>query len=371
MRFSRWSFAGAILVLAALPLDAQETKIRTIGAGLDDSIIRISSGDLPGRIENSRGLLISDKGEILTAWRNVCISGNLQVAVQSLMLPAKLIGVHPSRDLAVIQVDLSAPGADRVKLKPAKLSASAVNVGDQILLWRYQQPLPAIVSGDTQPVDHPEYFWMTGKDTTNVPFSNGWAHQPPYPDDWVLNTKGEIQGMVARVLVNGALTLRVIPLHDVQVEEFIAPSKRQTDPAKSRELMQMAETVERDKYKPGQRPVFGWAGGAADYLRQALVEDPTNKDLLFKMGLTAEEVKSSATGGGSEGRKAPDPAQGKSNEQVESEFIKSRVNTAMELLKSNQLKIAQSILQDVVDNYPKHPEAKTAQRLLDVLKGKK
>ena len=85
-------------------------------------------------------------------------------------------------------------------------------------------------------------------------------------------------------------------------------------------------------------------------------------------------MKSSATGGGgggSEPRKAPDPAAGKSKEEVESEFVKSRVNAAVEMIKSNQLKIAQSILQDVVDTYPKHPEAKTAQRLLDVLKGKK
>src|SRR5690242_16815656 len=98
MTVTRWTFAGVILALTALPLGAQEVKVRTIGAGLDESFLRISSADFPHRREDSgRGLVISEKGEILTAWRNVCIAGNLQVAVNSLLIPAKLIGVHPTR----------------------------------------------------------------------------------------------------------------------------------------------------------------------------------------------------------------------------------------------------------------------------------
>jgi hypothetical protein len=379
MTVTRWTFAAAILALAALPSAAQEGNVRRIGAGLDESMFEIYGPDIQIMRDSSKGVLINDKGEILVPWRSVCISSKLKVTSRGgRQINAKVLGVHPSRDLAVIQMDLSdLPDPDKTRIKPAKLASSALGVGDEIMVWRSgnEQPVPAIVSSDTQPADHPEYFWMTGK-LYNAPFGGkeGWGNQWPRPNDWVLNPKGEIQGMLARVLVNGTMVLRVIPLHDIQVEDFIAPSKRRTDPARAQELLTRADTIDREGYKANNNP-WGWYGTSADYRRMALAEDPTNKDVLYKLGLTANDVDLSATGGGgggaSEPRKPADPAAGKSKEEVESEFVKSRVNAAVEMIKSNQLKIAQSILQDVVDTFPKHPEAKTAQRLLDVLKGKK
>jgi hypothetical protein len=108
MFFSRWSFVGAILVLAAGPLAAQEVKVRTIGAGLDESILWINPADASSNLRESfRGVLISDKGEILTTWRNVCISGKLRAGLAHSTVSLTLIGVHPTRDLALLQADMS------------------------------------------------------------------------------------------------------------------------------------------------------------------------------------------------------------------------------------------------------------------------
>ena len=84
MTVTRWTFAGVILALTALPLGAQEVKVRTIGAGLDESFLRISSADFPHRREDSgRGLVISEKGEILTAWRTDGPDRTEKLSIQS------------------------------------------------------------------------------------------------------------------------------------------------------------------------------------------------------------------------------------------------------------------------------------------------
>jgi len=56
---------------------------------------------------------------------------------------------------------------------------------------------------------------------------------------------------------------------------------------------------------------------------------------------------------------------------VNDEFVRGRLAIAVEHLKAGRLKVAQGILEDIITSYPKAPEAKMAQRLLDSLKDPK
>jgi hypothetical protein len=338
---------------------------------LEKSIVLVTApGTSNNRMESSRAVMISEKGLALTTWRNVCVPGNLTCSIASLMTSVKVIGVHPTRDLALLQIDLSKANPQYVQ-KPAKLAKDPVSPGDQIFLFQYIQPVPAIVSSETEPVGNPECFWMTGRDPkAGAPWPGGWGGNPPRPDNWVTNLQGEIQGVVARVVVNGKVTLRVIPVHDVKPEDFVSPAQKRPNVQKAQELIQMADGLEKDFQKNRFRPTpFSiYEGDVMDYLRLALAEDPTNKDLNFRLGVIRDDSKANSAPGA---RSLPDPTQGKTDEQVHDEFVRSRLTIAVEHMNSGRQKLAQGILEDIIASYPKTAEAKVAQRLLDSIKNPK
>jgi len=357
---------GVVLLLgsgASLDARPQDTS-------LEKSIVQVSAQIAPNRNESCRALLISEKGLVLTPWRNVCGTGTFNCSLAGLSSNAKVVGVHPTRDLALLQIDLSKANPQYAP-KPAKLAKAPVSVGDQIFLLQYVQPVPAVVSSETQPGGNPEYFWMTGRDPkAGAPWPGGWGGNQPRPDNWVTNLQGEFQGVVARVIVNGKLTLLVIPVHDIKPEDFVPPGQRRPNAQKAEELIRLADGLERDLQKNRNRPVpFAiYEPDVMDYLRLALAEDPTNKDLNFRMGLIRDDSKANSA---PEARSIPDPTRGKTDEQVNDEFVRGRLAIAIEHTKAGRLKVAQGILEDIVANYPKAPEAKMAQRLLDSLKDPK
>jgi len=315
-------------------------------------------------------VLISEKGLVLTTWRNVCVQGNLNCSIAGLSSNAKVIGVHPSRDLALLQIDLSKANPQYAP-KPAKLAKGPVSVGDQIFLFEYMQPIPAIVSSETQPVGNPECFWMTGRDPkAGSPWPGGWGGSQPRPDNWVTNLQGEVQGVVARVVVNGKMSLRVIPVHDVKPEDFVPPAQKRPNTQKAEELIQMADSLEKDQQKNRYRPVpFGtYQPDVMDYLRLALAEDPTNKDLNFRLGVIRTDSKADPA---PKAGPLPDPARGKTDEQVQDEFVRTRLAIAVEHMNSGRVKLGRGILEDIIASYPKTAESKVAQRLLDTIKDQK
>jgi hypothetical protein len=310
--------------------------------------------------------LISEKGLVLTPWRNVCLPGNCSCSVGGFSTTSKVIGVHPSRDLALLQVDLSKSNP-QYGPKPAKLATSPVGVGDKIYLFQYTQPTPGLVCSETQPVGNPEYFRMTGRDPkAGAPFPGGWGSSQPGPDNWVTNLNGEVQGLVARVVVNGRMSLRVIPVHDIRPEDFVPPAQKRPNVQRAEELIQMADGLQEDRekgrYRPG--PFGSYEPDTMDYLRLALAEDPANKDVNFRLGVLRDDSKANPA---ADSRSLPDPAKSKSADQIDTEFIRSRVNTAIEHLKAGRTKLGEDILKDVVTSYPNHPEAKPARRLLESL----
>jgi hypothetical protein len=352
---------GSGTALAAPPQDASVEK----------SFIGLTSTISPNRIESCRGLLISEKGLVVTPWRNVCVQSTINCGLWSSSTTAKVIGVHPSRDLALLQVDLSKVVMANAT-KPAKLAKGPLSAGDQIFLFQYNQPIPGIVSSETQPAGNPEYFWITGRDPkAGAPWPGGWGGNQPRPDDLVTNLQGEVQGIVARVIVNGTMTLRVIPLHDVKPEDFVPPARRRPNYQKAQELIQTADGLERDLQKNRYRPTpFGiYQADVMDYLRLALAEDPTNKDLNFRLGVI--RVDDSKGNSAPETRGLPDPTAGKTTEEVHDEFMRTRLAIAIEHKNSGREKLAQGILEDIIATAPKSAEAKVAQRLLDSMKVQK
>jgi hypothetical protein len=321
----------------------------------------------PQHAESSRALLISEKGLVLTTWRNVCV-GNVSCNISGPQNSVRVVGVHPSRDLALLQIDLSKA---RSVPKPAKLAKASVSAGDQIFLFQYVQPVPGLVSSETQPSGNPEYFWISGRDPkAGAPWPGGWGGAQPRPDNWVTNLQGEVQGVVARVIVNGKMTLRVIPVHDVKPEDFVPPAKRQPNYQRAQELIQIADGLERDKQKGRYRPVpFGiYEPDVMDYLRLALAEDPTNKDLNFRLGVIRDDSKANS---GPDARSLPDPTLGKTDEQVKDEFVRSRIALAIDHMNSGRTKLAKGILEDIIATNPKTSGANMAQRLLDSIKDPK
>ncbi|HVE41481.1 MAG TPA: hypothetical protein VNM14_16425 [Planctomycetota bacterium] len=337
---------------------------------LDKSFVSVMATISPSRSESGRALLISEKGLVVTTWRNVCVQGNITCSLYGMSTSAKVIGVHPNRDLALLQLDLSKANP-QYSQKPARMAKGPVSAGDQIFLFQSGQPVPGIVSSDTQPVGNPEYFWVTGRDPkAGAPWPGGWGGSQPRPDDWISNLQGEVQGVVARVIVNGKMTLRVIPVHDVKPEDFVAPARRRINYQKAQDLIQLADGLEKDLQKNRYRPIpFGtYEPDVMDYLRLALAEDPTNKDLNFRLGVIRD---ASAANSAPEARKLPDPTLGKSDEQVHDEFMRSRLALAVEHKNSGRVKLAQGILEDIIATSPKSPEARVAQRLLDSMKDQK
>ncbi len=126
---------GSGASLAAQPQDAS----------LEKSIVTVSTPMVANRPEYCRGLLISEKGLVLTTWRNVCGLGKFSCTGAGLSTDAKVIGVHPTRDLALLQIDLSKTNPENGP-KPAKLAKASVSVADQVFLLQWNQPVPAVVS---------------------------------------------------------------------------------------------------------------------------------------------------------------------------------------------------------------------------------
>jgi hypothetical protein len=357
---------GLVLLLgsgASLAAQSQDTS-------LEKSIVQVTTTIAPNRMESCRALLISDKGLVLTTWRNVCVPGNVNCNIMGSSTNAKVIGVHPSRDLALLQIDLSKANPQSGP-KPAKLAKSPVSVGDQVFLFQYMQPLPAIVSSETQPGGNPECFWIAARDPkAGAPWPGGWGGNQPGADNWVTNLQGEFQGIVARVIVNGKLCLRVIPVDDIKPGDFVPPAQKRPNIEKAEELIRMADGLERDIQKNRFRPIpFGtYQPDVMDYLRMALAEDPTNKDLNFRLGVIRNDSKANPA---SEARSLPDSTRGKTDEQVNDEFVRGRLAIATEHVKAGRLKVAQGILEDIIASFPKAPEAKLAQHLLDSIKDPK
>src|SRR5579862_2165746 len=158
-------------------------------ASFEKSTVMVSPPRTPGQPNlNFRALIINENGLILTTWRNVCVQGDYTCGLASLVTNIKVVGVHPTRDLALLQMDLSKTNPQNTP-KPAKLANGPVGIGDQVFLYQYTQPIPAIVCSETQPVDHPECFWVTGRDPrAGSPWPNG---TPPYADNWVTNPQGQ------------------------------------------------------------------------------------------------------------------------------------------------------------------------------------
>ncbi|HLY73700.1 MAG TPA: hypothetical protein VKU80_06235 [Planctomycetota bacterium] len=67
----------------------------------------------------------------------------------------------------------------------------------------------------------------------------------------------------------------------------------------------------------------------------------------------------------------PDTTKGLSDDQVNAQFVATRLSIALEHYKAGRLSVAKGILEDIVVSYPKAPEAKSAKELLDAINEKK
>jgi hypothetical protein len=289
MRISCGRFAAILaFLLGGLPLAAQESEKKWVDEAVRTSLVSLHrEGQYLDR-DDFTGVLLNDSGLAVTPWRKVCVPGTLKGGSYGYAqnLGINVVAVHPTRDLALVQIDLSG-GRNYFKGKPAALASGAPGLGDPLYLCRLggQPGTPVKRASETQPADHPDYFWVEPDPPINSPF--GWL----LPDDVISNLKGQVVGMGTRAVVNGKLVIRFIPLYDYARDAFVAPSKRKNDPAKAREYWQMSDDARKLQMNGTRYNVNGDPGitdfGVKEFLRLALAEDPDNAETFRRLGMSA------------------------------------------------------------------------------------
>jgi tetratricopeptide (TPR) repeat protein len=197
-----------------------------------------------------------------------------------------LIGVHPSRDLAIVRVD---PAEHPGKLVPITISKDATASGNPVFAIGYPSTLGGVtkvctsgeVTGLDKFVDMPGYFEFSAEVHT------GNSGGP------IVDQHGQALGVVTRGKTNGEPTAWAIPLHDFRPDQFVPLERRPKDPAKASRILRYAE----DMLKIAKKGLKAGALISEELFQLALVEDISNPDTYFKIGMLqrADKAFSSAT----------------------------------------------------------------------------
>jgi tetratricopeptide (TPR) repeat protein len=192
-----------------------------------------------------------------------------------------LIGVHPSQDLAIVRVDPSeVPG----KLVPIRIGKDRVASGNPIFAIGYPSTYNGMTkictSGDVTGVD--KFVDMPGYFEFSAEVHTGNSGGP------IVDKDGQAVGVVTRGKTNGEPTAWAIPLHDLRPDQFIPLERRPKDPAKASRILRYAE--EMLKFARGGVKVSALI--SEELFQMALVEDISNPDTYFKIGMLQRHDKS-------------------------------------------------------------------------------
>jgi tetratricopeptide (TPR) repeat protein len=264
-----------VLLLILLWAPAQGEEERRLRSTYQDSCVSFRSGDVWGH-----GILLNDKGIILVNAISATSATTYDVAIRKAgyngppdMFKASLVAIHPTQELALLQVQ-SWDAA--FKAVPAARTTSAPSAGEAVWAMGPAQPHPGTVSGGSGPPRHLEYFLIDFPPAGSHPFALG---------DVVMDRQGRIAGMATLGVVNGEVKACMIPLHDLRISEFVAPGRRPPDYIRAREHLQVAEEIQNPKNDDLRIRYYNNDIRPDHLLRLALIDDPKNPEIHYRLGL--------------------------------------------------------------------------------------
>lgn len=269
---------ATFLLLLALPAAAQEAERRKMLEKVGPSVVALRNNEGHGS-----GIILDDQGTILTN-AHVIVSplpfrveaevredGRLRTVYFQKVV---LIGVHPDRDLALVRID---PSEHKVKLAPIPISKSKVVTKDLVhaigFPGRYGGAQKMCMSGEVTGVD--QYVDMPGYFECSTEISGGNSGGP------IVDSFGHAVGVVTFGKMSGTPAGWAIPLHDFRPDQFVPLDRRAPNPAKASKILQYAEELLKEA-RGGPR-FFGHL--SSDLFQMALLEDFSNADIYFKIGM--------------------------------------------------------------------------------------
>jgi S1-C subfamily serine protease len=282
---------GTLLILPLLSLHAlgQSAERQRMMEKVGHCVVALRTAESHGS-----GMILDEQGTILTNAHVIVDPLPMRVEVQLMengsLRPAvfskvMLIGVHPDRDLALVRID---PSEHRGRLTPITLRKERVVTGDLIHAIGYPSSqgghqkvcTTGEVTGVDKFVDMPGYFEFSAEVHT------GNSGGP------IVDPQGNAVGVVTRGKVNGEPVAWAIPVFDLRPDLFVPLDRRAKDPAKASKILRFAEDFLKEA-KGGDR----WSGQLAGELFQlALVEDISNPDTYFKIGMIQRHFKNNSSG---------------------------------------------------------------------------
>lgn len=277
-----------LLLLLAVPASAQEAERRAIFDKVGVSVVALKNDRGYGS-----GLVLDEQGTILTN-AHVIVSP-LPFRVEALVRDKDrtnsvvfskcvLLGVHPTRDLALVRVD---PSEHDGKLVPIPIAKEKVSTGEIIFALGYPSThgghtkicTSGEVTGLDRFVDMPGYFEFSAE-----------VH-PGNSGGPIVDRSGRAVGVVTRGKFQGEPTAWAIPLHDFRPDQFIPLERRPKDPAKASKILRYAEEMLRLTKKGMKLTAYL----SEELFLLALVEDISNPDIYFKIGLLQRHDEDYAT----------------------------------------------------------------------------
>jgi tetratricopeptide (TPR) repeat protein len=202
----------------------------------------------------------------------------------------RVLGVHPEKDLALVRIDtsehrgtLQTAGLARTKAVPGQRVFAIGNpAGGGMVLNK--TITSGLLSGVDRVIDGVSYYQIS------APINPGNSGGP------LVNAEGEVIGLVTLKFSDVENVGFAIPLHDLQVRQFVPLAQRQRNPAKVRELSQQASAFfkrSRDIAKvrghddPSAR-LFSLL--SAKFFHMAIAHDPGNDGLYYNVGMLLREL---------------------------------------------------------------------------------
>jgi tetratricopeptide (TPR) repeat protein len=261
----------AVLALTPLPA-AQDAEFRKLTELLSPSVVAVRNQEGYGS-----GVILDEKGLILTNAHVILSPLPFTVEVEGVLgafQRVTLVGVHPTKDLALLKID---PSERKAKLVPIKIAESHAVSGDRVYAMGYPSTRGGRVKVLTagKMVAHDRFGDAPGYEEFQGDMHPGNSGGP------LCTIQGEAIGLVTLGYNDGSNQNFAVPLYELNTGGFVPLSRRTSNPANAFRLLQLGEKA----LKISRQRSGVFAELAADLFSQALLEDFSNPEIHYKIGV--------------------------------------------------------------------------------------
>ncbi len=281
--------AFALMLVAPVFLAAEEAV--KVFRDVSPAVVSLDNleGGGTGILLDATGLILTNAHVVASPLPFTC-TVDLQVGGKFQPVTFKkiqVVGVHPVKDMALVRIDLK---EHRGRLQPASLARNKASTGQTVYaignpssgggVTLAKTITSGLLSGVDRVVDQVSYYQVS------APINPGNSGGP------LCDRSGQVIGMVTLKFTDVDNVGFAIPLHDLEVREFVPLAKRKSNPERAREYIEAAE-----EFYARSRAVLRAGGNretpeyiffcamAARGFRMALSEDPSNPGLYYNVGM--------------------------------------------------------------------------------------